>query len=261
MPHYLPHQVADPDLAPCPIAGLAVDSQEHDSGWHQHTRTQLLYQIQGRLTVQLRDRIGQLAPLQALWLPAGVEHSCRMVGAFAYRSVYFDPTVYPTLPTHALIIDINPLLRELIVRVCTWSAEQALNTEQNHVVSTLLDELQSAPRHTLSLPTPQDPRLQRIAQALLDEPSLALSLAEWGAQVGASARTLSRAFIRETGLSFAEWRTQSRLLSAHTCLVTGMSVTEVAHRLGYASDSAFIAMYRRVYGTPPGRRNRKNSAQ
>ncbi|WP_373848587.1 helix-turn-helix domain-containing protein, partial [Achromobacter insuavis] len=35
------------------------------------------------------------------------------------------------------------------------------------------------------------------------------------------------------------------------------SVTEVAHAVGYASDSAFIAMYRRAYGEPPGRRQRR----
>jgi AraC-like DNA-binding protein len=106
---------------------------------------------------------------------------------------------------------------------------------------------------------PRDKRLHAISQALLNDPSLPLSLDEWGLRVGASARTLARGFMRETGLTYAQWRTQCRLLVAHTQLAEGASVTAVAHRVGYASDSAFIAMYRRLYGEPPGRKNRSMS--
>ncbi|MCR3775217.1 helix-turn-helix domain-containing protein, partial [Pseudomonas aeruginosa] len=52
---------------------------------------------------------------------------------------------------------------------------------------------------------------------------------------------------------FAEQALQHRLLEAQRRLAEGRSVTEVAHALGYASDSAFIAMYRRVCGQSPGR--------
>ncbi len=50
----------------------------------------------------------------------------------------------------------------------------------------------------------------------------------------------------------SRWRTQARLFEARRRLAEGRSVTEVAHALGYASDSAFIAMYRRVCGQSPG---------
>ncbi|SVJ69234.1 transcriptional regulator [Klebsiella pneumoniae] len=43
------------------------------------------------------------------------------------------------------------------------------------------------------------------------------------------------------------------MFEARRRLAEGRSVTEVAHALGYASDSAFIAMYRRVCGQSPGR--------
>ncbi|WP_230941457.1 helix-turn-helix domain-containing protein [Burkholderia cepacia] len=94
------------------------------------------------------------------------------------------------------------------------------------------------------------------SNALLDDPSVSRTLDEWASQVGASARTLARLFVRETGLTYAQWRTRCRLLVAQAQLAEGASVTAVARAVGYASDSAFIAMYRRVYGKSPGRRNR-----
>ena len=39
------------------------------------------------------------------------------------------------------------------------------------------------------------------------------------------------------------------------------SVTTVAHAMGYASDSAFIAMHRRVYGESPARLWRQSAEQ
>jgi AraC-like DNA-binding protein len=256
MPRYEFDRVIDPDTAVCAVVGLAIDTEGHASEWHIHQRTQLLYQAEGAVTLYTDDRVGRLAPLQAVWLPAGQRHRTVMYGRFAYRSLYFDVDAYPDLPRSPAILEIGPLLRELILRVTEWSADNALTCEQNRLVATLLDELALAPAAALHLPMPRDKRLYAISRALLDDPSLPLSLHEWGLQVGASARTLARGFMRETGLTYTQWRTQCRLFVAHTQLAEGVSVTEVAHRVGYASDSAFIAMYRRLYGEPPGRKNR-----
>lgn len=256
MPHYLPDAVADPDHARCPVVGLAVDTRAHASDWHVHRRAQLLYQVLGGVTLYLPDRVGQLAPLQAAWLPAGCTHRTAMHGTFAYRSLYFDVEVYPDLPAEPLILDVNPLLRELILRVVEWSADAVLNPMQTHIVATLLDELGAASAARLHLPLPRDRRLAPITSELLAAPACPLSLDDWARRVGASSRTLARLFLAETGLSFSQWRTQSRLLAARAWLAEGMSVTAVAHAVGYASDSAFIAMYRRTYGGPPGKEKR-----
>ncbi|NMK46799.1 helix-turn-helix transcriptional regulator [Achromobacter sp. Bel] len=254
MPHYSPESVLDPDSASCPIVGLAIDTRAHASDWHAHRRTQLLYQAEGGVTLFLSDRVGQLAPLQAAWLPAGCTHRTAMHGKFAYRSLYFDVQAYPGLPAEPLILDVNPLLRALILRVTDWSADAVLSLAQTRIVETLLDELAAAPAAPMHLPMPRDRRLAPIASELLANPACPLSLEDWAGRVGASSRTLERLFQAETGLSFARWRTQSRLLAARARLAEGMSVTAVAHAVGYGSDSAFIAMYRRIYGESPGRK-------
>jgi AraC-like DNA-binding protein len=260
MPRYAPDAVIDPDTATCPIVGLAVEKRGHRSDWHAHRRAQLLYQAVGAVTLHTADHIGQLAPSQAVWLPAGLRHRTTMHGTFSYRSLYFDVDVYPDLPVVPVILEINALARELILRVADWAADAVLTAEQARLVATLLDELAAAQRAPLHLPMPREKRVLAVAHALLDDPASAESLSAWGARVGASERTLARGFVRETGMTFAQWRTQCRLLVAQSRLAEGVSVTSVAHLVGYASDSAFIAMYRRLYGVPPGRRTRASAA-
>ncbi len=259
MPIYSPAFVEDPDSVACPVVGQAIDTRAHASDWHAHQRAQLLYQAQGGVTLYLADRVGQLAPLQAAWLPAGCLHRTVMQGAFAYRSLYFDVAVFPDLPQEPRILDVNPLLREMIVRVTQWPSDQPLDAVRQRLVGALLDELAGAPAAPLHLPMPRDRRLAPIVEALLADPACPLSIEDWGRRVGASGRTLARAFLVETGLPFTRWRTQCRLLIARARLAEGASVTEVAHAVGYASDSAFIAMYRRAYGEPPGRRLRRRA--
>ena len=84
---------------------------------------------------------------------------------------------------------------------------------------------------------------------------------EWGIRMeagscnpaGASARTLSRLFVKETDMTFGAWRQQARLLKALEMLAGGHGVTVAALELGYQSPSAFIAMFRRALGVSPGR--------
>ena len=61
--------------------------------------------------------------------------------------------------------------------------------------------------------------------------------------MGVSEKTLSRIFLRETGLSFRVWRQRVRLLGALPALANGERVTDVALACGYDSLSAFIAAF------------------
>ncbi|MEQ9511252.1 MAG: helix-turn-helix domain-containing protein, partial [Alloalcanivorax xenomutans] len=70
---------------------------------------------------------------------------------------------------------------------------------------------------------------------------------------GLSARTLSRRFPQETGLSFQRWRQRARLLRALERLANDIPVTTVALELGYDNVSAFIAAFRDRFGVTPGK--------
>ena len=86
---------------------------------------------------------------------------------------------------------------------------------------------------------------------LLADVTDARPLTEWGHEVGASARTLARLFVTETGMGFERWRTHARLAAALPMLAAGDGVSTVAHKVGYATPSAFVAAFRREIGTTP----------
>ncbi|MFJ1461168.1 helix-turn-helix transcriptional regulator [Nocardia sp. N2S4-5] len=116
-----------------------------------------------------------------------------------------------------------------------------------------MDELHEAREQPLHLPQPRDDRLRAVAGLLYDNPADNSSLTELGRSVGASARTLSRLFHNELGLTFYEWRTQLRVYHALVLLADGHDTTYVSHACGWANPSSFITAFTALVGTTPGR--------
>jgi AraC-like DNA-binding protein len=100
---------------------------------------------------------------------------------------------------------------------------------------------------------PQNERLARVCLSILKDPAQHVALDELADTAGMGRRTFTRAFRRETNVSFALWRQQVRLMEALSRLTAGQSVTDVAFVVGYSSSSAFTAMFRRTFGVPPTR--------
>jgi len=123
---------------------------------------------------------------------------------------------------------------------------------QGRLVQVLLDQLAEAPQIDLMLPLPQDSRLQKIYQSLQLHPEQATTLGHWSEKFAVTEKTLSRLFLRDTGLTFRAWRQRLRLLGALTPLEQGERVTDVALACGYDSTSAFIAAFRQQFGATPG---------
>ncbi|MDN2501197.1 helix-turn-helix transcriptional regulator, partial [Nocardia nova] len=117
----------------------------------------------------------------------------------------------------------------------------------------LVDELREAHEQPLQLPQPRDDRLRALARILYDDPGDHTALAELGRRVGAGARTLSRLFHDELGMTFYEWRTQLRISHALVLLAEGHDATYVAHACGWANPSGFIAAFADIVGTTPGK--------
>ena len=72
-------------------------------------------------------------------------------------------------------------------------------------------------------------------------------------EVGRATKTLSREFLRQTGMTFTDFRQQIRLHAALHRLSSGARVTAVAYDLGFSSTSGFVAAFRKAIGTTPGR--------
>jgi AraC-like DNA-binding protein len=104
---------------------------------------------------------------------------------------------------------------------------------------------------TIEVRMPDDQRAAEVAAGLLADPADERTLAEWGSQVGASGRTLARAFLTGTGITFGRWRRLARLQAALPQLAAGRAVGTVARHVGYQTPSAFVAAFRKETGLTP----------
>jgi AraC-like DNA-binding protein len=220
---------------------------------HSHPRAQLLYGVRGVMRVTTPVGAWVAPPRRAVWLPPGVPHEVRMASPVAMRTLYVDPGAAADLPEGCAVIEVSDLLRALILEAVSIPIDAPAEGRAALVMALILTELRLIEAMPLHLPTPTDPRLVRLCAALTDNPADDATLEIWGERVGASARTLNRLFLKETGGSFAIWRAQARLIAALELLGQGQNVARVAAHLGYASASAFTAMFRRALGATPAR--------
>ena len=222
--------------------------------WHSHERAQLIYAIAGVLRVSTDDGTWVVPPHRAVWVPPGATHRTLPCGDVEMRTLYVERSACAALPGHCGVIEVSPLLRELILAATGYDPDQPDPTGRYGLLEQLiLHELVSVPAIPLHLPLPRDRRVAAICTALLAEPERNDTLDEWADRVGASRRTLARKFQKETGMSFAGWRQQLRLIEALSRLAAGTPVTVVAQDLGYDSPSAFTSMFRRTLGCAPSR--------
>jgi AraC-like DNA-binding protein/quercetin dioxygenase-like cupin family protein len=218
---------------------------------HFHDDDQFVYAVQGVMTVRTQDGLWVVPPRRAVWIPAPVPHSIEMGGAVTMKTLYLAPGLAKGLPRTCQVIHVSPLLHELTLRACELRSLHGQVPREAHVIAILLDTLETSPTLSLQLPMPPDPRALRIAEALVADPGEGRTLADLCRAAGASKRTLERLFRQGTGMPLRTWRQQLRLLHAVRMLTAGAKVTAVALDAGYASPSAFIAMFRRALGTTP----------
>ncbi|MHC6529883.1 AraC family transcriptional regulator [Vibrio proteolyticus] len=238
------------DALTADVIGIAARVGKHDSGMHQHNKAQLLYAPQGCITFTIRRQQYVLPPTRAAWIPAGVPHCATMNNVVEYRSVYFDAHLAQAVDTDIRIVEVNALLQALIERMAFWPWDKPKHDMQN-TCALFFEEFQQAPVQHLSLPLPEDRRLAAWLTKLHNDVTMPPPLNQVCQQVGASSKTITRIFQRETGMPYQDWRAQWRLLKAIEHLSGGAAVNDVADRLAFSSDSAFIAFFRQHTGRTP----------
>lgn len=226
-----------------------LGTREYD--WHSHARAQLFCVNDGLIHVQTPRGSWLLPPHRAGYMPPDTPHRVRVSGALSGWSVFLLPSCCGLLPSQPCVLAISPLLRELVRRAASWQADAPHQPEQQRIAAVILDEVRQAPREALHLPMPSDPRLQKIARAMLADPAANYSAEEWAARGALSGRSLRRLIQADTGMSFTRWRQQAQLVWAMEQLASGRTVAQVSDALDYASPSNFIAMFRRALGAPP----------
>jgi AraC-like DNA-binding protein len=220
---------------------------------HDHPWGQLAFCNTGVMRV-VSDAAAWLSPpTRAIWLPAGFAHEIVMKGEVATRFLYLGPELVERLPTQPEVLEVSPLLRELILHILKRRMLHPDAPLENRLAWVLADLLAEARRVDLVLPLPSDPRALALAEQLQETPADPASLGDLSRRAGASLRTLQRLFPAQTGLTLEAWRQKARLIWSITRLSAGLSVSAAAFDAGYESPSAYIAAFKRQFGVTPGR--------
>ena len=241
---------------------------------HSHPWAQLAYCASGIVQVTAAqsgsataDEVTYiLPPSRAVWIAPGVQHHISVLEAAEFRTLYIHADSTPAGWLRCRMIVVSRLLRETIQALdlpLSHPPETAaappgggVNSQREQLLMALvLDEISRAATQQLGVSMPHshrgDKRLRALCEAVLRAPSQRATLAAWAADIGASERTAARLFRDELGLSYQQWRQQAVLAHALPLLSRGQSVGTVAAATGYASDSAFSAMFKTAMGQSP----------
>ncbi|WP_426817353.1 AraC family transcriptional regulator [Winslowiella sp. 2C04] len=218
---------------------------------HQHNCAQLIHTLSGVVRVETAQGYWIVPPSRGVWVPAGIEHALHITSQVAARALFIDPLARADLPASCQVVQISPLLRELIISALTLSEDYQPGSRDERIYELILDEIRVMPELPFHLPEPTSTNLTQLCHQVRMRPGENWALELAAERLSISSRTLSRHFKRETGLQFSDWVRRARLMAALTRLAQGESVLRVSLDLGYESHSAFSAMFRRILGVAP----------
>jgi AraC-like DNA-binding protein len=235
------------DRAVLPVATNYEPGQVLD--WHLHRRAQFLYGATGVMIVDTGDATLTVPTQRAVMIPAQTRHRVRMLEVTT-SSLYIEPSAVPWWPRTCTVVDVTPLLRELLLAAADLEAEYDLAGRGGAIASLLLHELASLSPLPLHVDLPASPDLTGLCREYLDVPHAAITNRDWARRVNMSERAFTRRFHSELGISPAAWRTRARLLAA-VVLLREETVAQVSGRLGYSSPAAFSFAFSRAFGIVP----------
>lgn len=209
---------------------------------------QLVLPQAGTVRVSAGDVLWFLGPGNGLLLGVGVQariSAVRHCVVHVAQLLVRDSQWRQITASRVLATDlIRSLLGELV------QAPSGPPSQRIHrIARLLLDEVQLEQTPPISLPKPSDKRLLLACAAVLDDPAK-----EWGIEAlsrlaGMSTRSLSRAFVEQTGTTLGQWCRSVRLATALSEVARGGGLHEAAAAAGFAAPSSLCAAFRQATGT------------
>ncbi|MFE1409230.1 AraC family transcriptional regulator [Streptomyces sp. NPDC085524] len=238
------------DHLPAQVLPIATDYPPDTLlAWHEHRRAQFLYAATGTMLVETDDGAWTVPGERAVLIPPRVRHQVRMLDVRT-SSLYIEPSAVPWWPTACRVVEVPPLLRELLLAAADLDADYTVDRRDSAVVSLILLETAELSEVPLHVALPHQQPFSALCRGYLARPDVTVTNTDWARAAAMSERMLSRRFRQLTGTSPAAWRSRARLLAAIP-LLRHKPVTEVATLLGYASPAAFSYAFTRAFGVPP----------
>lgn len=241
-----------PGMAPTPKRPVRIVARDLDASEllaaHTHPWGQVTYALDGMIRVTAINSTWIVPPLRAIWIPPNATHEVATLEKTRLRALYVYAKAAPFQENRCAVLEVSSLLRELIIALAHSDAGEP---REAMLSALILDEVARSATLPIRVPLPTDKRLKVLCDMLIADPASSLTLEEWAQRAGASGRTLARLFERDLGMRFHQWRQQVRLAHAAPLIASGWPLSRVAAELGYASQSAFSAMFKKTFGQSP----------
>jgi AraC-like DNA-binding protein len=264
MPASAPNSISVPGTAPAvhtrtprPGGTNRFDGTAADEAtWHAHGSGQFILVETG--ISHLRTELGAwIVPARRVaWVPPGVRHLSGSSGGGS-GWVVIPPVELRGLPRCVCVLRASALMIASLQRLTQLKPGD--RAKRRLLWKIVAAEMSEAQPEQLEIPMPTAPRMVRAAQSVLARPCAAASLDKLAARAGMSRRSFTRHFRSQTGLPYARWKRAVIAQHALELVAAGHKVSCVALDVGYASVSAFIAMFRRQYGESPRQFTIENS--
>lgn len=249
-----PRRAYDLEHVPRPVVGVGHDfSTSFDTDEHAHRRGQFLYAASGVIAVRTPVGAWVVPPARAVWIPAGIPHSVRIVGAVQARGVLIDTEVHAALSQSCRVVGVPALLRHLLLAAADIPTDYDEGGRDGLLMELLVKEIAAAPLIPIAVPFPRHAALAALCQAFLEAPCATMHIDQWAVALAMNRRSFTRLFRNETGMSVAEWRQQACVAVTLPKLAAGESITTLAFDLGYETPANFSTMFKRILGVPPSR--------
>lgn len=226
---------------------------EQDGLQIRTTSGQLIFSSNGLLIVHSDSDHWLVPPTMVLRLLPDAAYRVSKGDQVCMQRIKLSDDLSDQLALENGLYRLTPLLRELLEALAI-SARTRLSHKKK---ATLLIELLNQAgvwKDKVSLRClgePNDARVAYICNYVYENLDSPKTLQKWAFELKHDTRTLHRLFVQEFGLPFVQWRQQTRLLAALGWLAEGRQVMHIALDLGYQSQSAFAAMFRRNMGMTP----------
>ncbi len=217
--------------------------------FHTHHVAQLFFTIEGVMYITAENNLYIIPPNMAIFIPKNVAHKSEMLKNLTIASLYLPDQYTKQLPKSTQLMPLTELAKALIIKICTLNAEKLKQIGGKRLINSLLEELNNTETvHYARLILPNNHQILKIYQLFRVAKGNYPSVAEAAASIHVSSRTLLRIFKKQTGISFMVWKQQFLFIKAIELLQKYRYTNTVAYKLGYNSESAFIAMFKKMSG-------------
>jgi AraC family transcriptional regulator len=211
-------------------------------------------------------------------VPAGASYSWTTEGPIGFAHLYLHPKTVDHVVTEEFDRDSRdvelsdcvarrlPLLSALMggmldeLEAPTFASRLVLDTLLHGLIVRLLSECSSLSAGSSPAPHAMSPRrLRRVLEFIDSNLGTNIELEDLASVAGSSRFHFSRAFRDATGFPPYRYLIHRRIDAAKTLLLQdALSIAQIAEQCGFNSQSQFAAMFRRVFGTSPGRFRREH---